>query len=189
MADAHYFIAVPVTEPARSVIKDWAAMLQKRYSFKKWVHPQDYHITLAFLGSAEFSRMERLKNALAPVLDGQEPFRLQINEMGTFGRKDSPRILWAGTEKSEQLERLRDSVYDVCREHGFILDERPFNPHITIARKWVGDESFSHVSDQAPAPKEGKIIEDVEHAVLYQTHMRRTPMYQPLKIFQLGGEQ
>ncbi len=189
MADAHYFVAVPVTEPARSTIREWAALLQERYSFKKWVHPQDYHITLAFLGSAEFSRMERLKKALRPVIAGHEPFTLQINDMGTFGRPDAPRILWAGVEKSDQLKRLRDSVYETCQEHGFNLDKRPFNPHITIARKWTGDRDFSTVSAHAPVPKDGKIIEQVKHAVLYQTHMRRVPMYQPLKIFQLGGKQ
>ncbi|MBU8905260.1 RNA 2',3'-cyclic phosphodiesterase [Desertibacillus haloalkaliphilus] len=183
----HFFLALPLAIDVRESLARWSQQLAENVRFKTWVHPADLHITLAFLGHAEFPAINALKKQLTPVIAGHQSFSLAVDQLGTFGSKTSPRILWAGLNYDQALLDLQRDVRDVCNEIGFQLDQRPYRPHITLARRWLGDERFTNDElMKSMRPHDGVYEWQVREAVLYQTHMRRTPKYQPLTIFQLG---
>ncbi|MDR4889288.1 RNA 2',3'-cyclic phosphodiesterase [Fredinandcohnia sp. QZ13] len=183
----HYFLALALPAETKELLHKWREMLEPRLKFKSWVHPEDLHITLAFLGGqASFKQLTDIKKKMPEIAKKHERFTLQINEMGTFGKSDSPRILWAGVEENEKLRALRRDVYGACTDLGFSLDKRSFTPHITMARRWKSESPFlpTQLKDIVQ-PKEEKSIFEAGHFVLYQTHLNRSPKYQPLSIFSL----
>jgi RNA 2',3'-cyclic 3'-phosphodiesterase len=183
----HYFIAVPLPKEIKERIYRWRESVETTFPFKSWVHPEDYHITLSFLGNANRSQIKKVEKELPIVVKKHVSFLLTLSEISTFGKPDSPRILWIGVEKEESLFRLQKDVFQTCESIGFSLDQKPFKPHITVARKWVGQQPFS-IQDIKQIPlKQEDITFMVDRAVLYQTHMDRLPKYESLAVFPLSS--
>lgn len=183
----HYFLAVALPGQTKELLFKWKELLQPKLPFKSWVHPEDFHITLAFLGgTASFTQLNNLKRRMKTIVEMHSSFELQINGIGSFGKKESPRILWAGVNESEQLRSLQKDVFQASIDSGFSLDTRPYSPHITLARRWGSEKSFPFDTvNDIVQPKDELCLFSVENIVLYQTHMKRMPKYQPLSIFSL----
>ncbi|WP_044894461.1 RNA 2',3'-cyclic phosphodiesterase [Bacillus alveayuensis] len=186
MRKKHYFIAVPIPLEIRERLAALQSQLKESLSFRNWVHQQDYHITLAFLGEASFIQLEQVKQAMEQIAKSHRSFMLTLDKIGTFGNRLAPRILWQGVKEEPKLYELRDDVYRACIDIGFSLDKRPFAPHITLARKWQGEHEFDVTKVNnifENKDKNEKFI--VERIVLFQTHLDRTPKYEPLFVFPL----
>lgn len=181
--EKHYFVALDVPNPSSQLIYHWVCQNKWQWSFASYVHPSDYHLTLAFLGSAEKSTLAKLSTVLKKVCEQHGSFTLQLAEVGTFGRSGFPRILWIGIKENHELKRLRDSVYEVCKQLKFSLDERPFKPHITVARKWKADSPFSiHKTDNAVFHNESISVRSV---TLFQTNFKQIPKYEAIQQYSL----
>lgn len=182
----HYFLAIPLPSTTRHLLNRWKELIEVQLPFKTWVHPQDYHITLAFLGHATFSQIQAVKERVREVVLNHSVFQLELTNLGIFGQSEAPRVFWCGVNREARLFELQKDIYQACTDLGFSLDKRSYNPHITMARKWIGETKF----DQQQLEQFGKPQDEfrsflVENIVLYQTHMNRTPKYQPLTIFPL----
>ncbi|MDR0137973.1 RNA 2',3'-cyclic phosphodiesterase [Metabacillus idriensis] len=174
MTMTHFFIGISLQEAAAKSIYDQTSLLREEKLFKSWVHPLDYHLTLAFLGhpSSE-NQLNQVKQVLEKNLASYQSFDLQITEFQTFGRPQSPRIFWLGIEESEKLAELRSEVYQICQDAGFKLDERPFAPHITVARKWISEKDF--LEQLIPSPE--KLSFKVTAVDLFKTKLDEVPKY------------
>ncbi|MGG1398628.1 RNA 2',3'-cyclic phosphodiesterase [Bacillus salipaludis] len=182
----HFFYAVPIPKEIKLIMKGHSEKLKQSLPFNRWVHHEDLHITLAFLGFAPSDQLEKSIENVSKELRGTPSFSLQINQLGTFGRKESPRIFWADTIKSDELQLVRRKVFTACENSGFQLETRPFRPHITLARKWTGDEPFHHDKldvwqELQPEP----LAFMASEVVLFQTHLEKTPKYEVKEIFPL----
>ena len=93
----------------------------------RYLDPSNLHMTLAFVGEWP----EDITRALPPV---EHPFTITLAHPGIF---PEAKVLWAGVEKSEELNRLAQCVRDCLTEHGIPFDPKGFNPHITLVRKPV----------------------------------------------------
>ncbi|WP_210364873.1 RNA 2',3'-cyclic phosphodiesterase [Bacillus sp. REN3] len=179
---AHYFYALELPAEVKRYLEKAAEGLKQQLAFKTWVHPHDYHITLAFLGNAPFDAIDTSNRRIEEALEGLAPFELRIDHLGTFGRKDSPRIFWAGLERSLALAALREKVFSACLDAGFTLEKRPFSPHITIARRWLDEAPYTYGQN----PFEGGLPFCADRVVLYKTHLGNSPKYEPITIFPLA---
>lgn len=178
----HFFYAVQLPIEIKKSLHECCNELKSSLNFKRWVHYKDYHITLAFLGHAPEEQLtlsvEKIRHALAD----EKAFSLTIDRFGTFGKRDFPRIFWAGVEEEPKLSSLRDIVFNECIATQFELDKRPFHPHITVARNWIGGEKFSLGTN----PLKGKSLTFLaDKVVLYQTHLDKNPKYEEIEVFQL----
>lgn len=182
----HFFFAVSLPEEVKKELHKQCLSIQEKFLFRRWVHQEDYHMTLAFLGEASGDKLEKAKRLVMTELDGQQAFPLQINQLGFFGQKDSPRIFWANTAEEERLNTIRDIVFSACLEAGFKLETRPFKSHITLARKWAGSHPFEmdYLKDTNPFAK-APLIFQAKEVVLYQTHIDRVPKYEKIAAFSL----
>jgi RNA 2',3'-cyclic 3'-phosphodiesterase len=182
----HYFYALEIPGETKEILKGKIHSLQGELPFKTWVHPQDLHITLAFLGNAPEAKIQAANEVIDAALNNEASFKMKINHLGIFGRKDSPRIFWAGLEGSAELNDVRDAVFTACVDSGFTLETRPFSPHITIARKWVGEEAFTADQLEAMNPFKKELTFHAERVVLYKTHLGKSPKYEPITLFPLA---
>lgn len=97
----------------------------------KPVEAAKMHLTLAFLGEVDQARMSLAHSAAAALPMAR--FKLSLDRVGSFRRS---RVAWAGAScLPPQLESLQSALDSELRANGFALEERPFRPHITLARK------------------------------------------------------
>jgi RNA 2',3'-cyclic 3'-phosphodiesterase len=182
----HYFFAVKIPEKTKLIMKMQLEKLKTKFPFQRWVHYEDLHITLAFLGFAPPETLVKAETYVKEAIQNSKGFQLQINRLGIFGREDVPRVFWADTIDSNELQQLRKVVFTACEQAGFQLEKRPFRSHITLARKWAGDEAFhkellTFWEELQPEPLTFKVSD----VILYQTHLQKTPKYEEKAVFPL----
>jgi len=183
----HYFFAVKLPKEAKEFLYEWIQARKEDFPFARWVHPEDYHITLAFLGFAEKTMLEQAIEKVKSVLEKEAAFTLTFNSIGIFGPQKAPRIFWADVESSEELFSIQKAVYKECVETGFELDKKPFRPHITLARKWnSGDDFDIRTLMQIREGDEKPFSFNVTEVVLYETHLDKTPKYKEYANFPLA---
>lgn len=95
------------------------------------VTPENIHLTLAFIGSANSAMRACMEQAAARVQGA--PFAMMFDQLGYWGR---PRVRWAGCSSPPamllQLVRHLNTALAGC---GYEPDPRPFVPHVTLRRK------------------------------------------------------
>jgi RNA 2',3'-cyclic 3'-phosphodiesterase len=92
------------------------------------------HITLKFLGDTPQSIIPEIKQILSQIAVTQPTFQLQIRGIGAFPSWDHPRIIWAGLTYPPELQALTTQVNNQIEPVGYPIDNRPFSPHLTLAR-------------------------------------------------------
>ncbi len=97
----------------------------------RWIDMDDLHLTLRFVGDVDNRTASEFADSLAGIEVSSFPMRLV--GLGTFGGRD-PRIIWAGVEAGEELERLARGNERAARAAGLDPPARPFKPHVTLAR-------------------------------------------------------
>ena len=180
----HFFYAVKIPSETKNQLHNKILPLKEELPFHRWVHPEDYHITLAFLGNADRGMLETSIQLISEELSKDKSFPLNFEGMGTFGSKESPRIFWLRLEEQARLYEVRKTVFRACEEAGFSLEKRPFHPHVTVARKWKGNHPFNHQKLQNKNPFDlERMSFDANEIVLYQTHLDREPKYEVVHSF------
>ncbi len=116
------FVALDLPQETRARL----ARLSAGLPGARWLPPENYHLTLRFLGEMPAHRAEELDGALA-ALRGRG-FILQISGVGVFEKAGRPQTLWAG------VEHLQAKIETAVQRVGFEPERRRFNPHITVAR-------------------------------------------------------
>lgn len=171
---SHYFIAVELDEQSKQVLTEFCQMNQSVYHFNKWVHPQDYHLTLVFLGQSSDIIVNDTFEKITDALKNIHSFPIDVTYVDVFGAEMRPRIFWAGIKANEKLSHIQSITYEQCKENGFTLDERPFTPHITLARQWKNNERFHRdILQNLSKP----ITLKVNKITLYQTMIGKIPKY------------
>ena len=177
----HYFWAVKLPDAIKQSIHDELNNVQPIFQFQRWVHRDDYHITLAFLGSADEQRLQEVINLVGQAMTEQHSFPLQIIGLNTFGNNKAPRIFWGAGNEEDRLYELQAIVHQKCLEGGFTLESRPYHPHITIARKWSAQEEFNMQLLTKHNPfQEKHLCFSVNEIALYKTNLDKIPKYEPI---------
>ena len=95
------------------------------------VRPENLHLTLAFIGSADAQLAECLQDRAATI--ELPEFSFTLNRLGHFPRSG---VLWLGSaERSRPLLDLVHELTEALIPCGFRPERRPFAPHVTLMRK------------------------------------------------------
>jgi RNA 2',3'-cyclic 3'-phosphodiesterase len=99
-----------------------------------WTPAAKVHVTLTFLGSVSLDRAEPLAKALARLAEEGPPKSCAIR-LGAFPDVEEARIIVVELkDETGALARLAEKVDRSARKLGVPADERPFRPHVTLAR-------------------------------------------------------
>ena len=134
----------------------------------RWVPPENYHVTLRFIGEVPRYRAEEVDHALAGL---RAPgFNMQLAGVGTFAKSGRVNALWVGLQRSPQLDFLQAKIERALQGAGLEPERRRFQPHVTLARldgvpeakvaAWVQSHNLFR-SDQVP----------VEHFTLFSSRL------------------
>jgi RNA 2',3'-cyclic 3'-phosphodiesterase len=122
------FIGIEIPEDIANAMTS----LQVPLHGARWVEPQDYHLTLRFIGEVEKSKAYDLDEALLAI--EHNAFDLSIAGISFVGGYE-PKALFAGIAPSAELIALARAVDQAARTVGIAPDPRSkFRPHITLAR-------------------------------------------------------
>jgi 2'-5' RNA ligase len=129
------FIAVTVPRQVLAVRDMLATTIEVKRSRIRWVKNGQIHLTLKFLGHTPETTVDRVNQVLAEIVTRHQIMEYVISGTGCFPVPSRPRVLWLGMEGD--FGPLNALVKDIHRELeplGFPVEEKPFVPHITIAR-------------------------------------------------------
>ncbi len=98
----------------------------------RWLPPENYHLTLRFIGEAPRHLAEEIDHALAALK--ARDFALTLAGVGTFAKGGRPTALWVGVERNPSLDHLRGKIETALQRVGLEPERRRFTPHVTLAR-------------------------------------------------------
>lgn len=189
MKNPNFFVAVPLPGAVKGQLKEKCDQMRMKYAYRKWVDGRDYHITLKFLGNCTSESLSLVKRQLSEAVKSAVPFTLFLQGVSHFGRSDAPRILWAGVKgELESLGRLQVAVEQAMAEVGFQPENRPYRPHVTLARQYQGEAvPFGEQAEAWGADwRSGEWT--ARSIVLYKTLFGQTPMYVPVQEFRFHSD-
>jgi len=100
-----------------------------------WSHEGNTHLTLKFLGDISRSVVNQISAAASRAVLSIRRFPVSVEQTGVFPSRGTPRVLWIGiNDATKILGELHSRLENECATVGFSRDERPFHPHITLAR-------------------------------------------------------
>ena len=130
------FIAIELPQNVQHGLGQLRSELKRdEHPFVKWVNPESIHLTLKFLGIIPFKQVEEIAKALEEVSKMIPPFHLEVSGLGAFPGINRPRVIWVGIRgEMNKLQKLQRNIDSALAPFGFAKEERPFMPHLTLAR-------------------------------------------------------
>ena len=153
-----------------------------------WVAPQNFHITVKFLGGIDEERVPTIVEAVRAATAGHRAFTLEIRGLGAFPAPTRPRVLWAGvTEGAAALIALAGAVDAALAALGFEREARAFTAHVTLARVREPRRvpPLADAIDRAGAQRFGGPL--IDHVALVRSDLSpRGARYTPLATIPLA---
>lgn len=113
------------------VISEQLSLMQGGIRGARWILPDDYHLTLRFIGDVDGIIANAIIDGLSEI--SFPSFELQLFSIGCFGGK-KPRSLWVGVMSSEPLLELQRHNEVIAQKVGLLPGPRKYTPHVTLAR-------------------------------------------------------
>lgn len=112
-------------------IKDYLQLIQNpQIRWIKWMKPDNFHITINFLGDLNEKEIELAKQVLAQTAVFHAPFSLLIKR--TKAERD---MLWLLPEDEPRLDALHGDLAEKFREAGIgKREKRRYMPHVLLAK-------------------------------------------------------
>jgi len=124
------FIAIEINQAAKEKLAVIASQI--RSSSVKAVHPDQMHITMAFLGDIDNDSIEEIGMLLSAMERSQ--FGISLMGLGTFSTK-RPGVIFAKVlDGAEVLALISSYINDGLAALGMTVEERKFSAHVTVAR-------------------------------------------------------
>jgi 2'-5' RNA ligase len=123
------FVGIALADPVRAELASVVTELHPGGEDLRWTAPEAWHITLQFLGNAGADQLECLKVRFGAVQSPPAP--VQLGALGAFERGG---IVYVDVDPGPALIALQQKVLAATSTCGFIPEDRPFHPHITLAR-------------------------------------------------------
>jgi 2'-5' RNA ligase len=142
------FIGIDLDPEIRSRIERFLEGVQGFAPDARWMRPESLHITLKFIGEQSADRVDAITQRLRRA-EGQA-FEVRCAGYGFFPTAKAPRVFWIGIHAGPQLAELAEEIDAATAELGIPREDRPFSPHLTLAR--AGGKSGSPKWRKGDAP-------------------------------------
>jgi 2'-5' RNA ligase len=183
------FFAVPLTDDVRGIVHRAVGEIPLDPPPWRWIAPQNYHITLKFLGDVEEPLLLPVREAASRAAEASSSFDLSFDRFGAFPSISRPRVLFYAAEKgSEDLTSLAGRLEEELVPLGFEKERRRFHAHLTLARV-----------RRSPLPEVQRILESIDglpeparqlvdrFVLMKSTLLRSGARYDELDSFPLAG--
>jgi 2'-5' RNA ligase len=128
------FIAIELSETAKSALAELQQELKKTGADVRWVKPENIHLTLKFLGNIEKNIIDSIVQILTGTCNKFEVFTLEIKGTGVFPSVKSPRVIWVSANGKTTVTGIQLEIETGLSSLGFEREKRTFTPHLTLGR-------------------------------------------------------
>jgi RNA 2',3'-cyclic 3'-phosphodiesterase len=129
------FVGLPIPTSLQRSLMDLQSHFRHSGLRGKWVAPENFHITLRFLGNITYPEMESLGAVLTKGLESCTALHLALDGTGVFPSVDRPSVVWAGVNVLRgDGQALYEAVGASAESIGLADENRPFHPHVTLFR-------------------------------------------------------
>ncbi|MGY6549242.1 MAG: RNA 2',3'-cyclic phosphodiesterase [Roseinatronobacter sp.] len=160
------FLALDLPQAVRSQL----LLQQFLLPVKRKVPPENFHLTLVYLGQATRMQLEELDTALWRL--DLRPFTVEIAGLGLFG-KAKAHNLHARVTPNPPLQALQDKLTRISRAAGFTPEPRRYAPHVTLA--YLAPGQFNQPELEAAVVRDAAFRAEpfeVSELTLYRSHLR-----------------
>jgi len=159
------FLAVALDADSRHALAAFTSREHMPEIPGRRVPPENWHITLRFLGRSTLLQQEKVLAELDQGL-AHNPFLIGFGGLGTFPYPKKATVVWlAVTAGGDDLVDLAVSCERAAVAAGYDPEERPFHPHLSLARVRPAQNLTALVDEFPPFP--GRL--HVDSVVLYES--------------------
>jgi 2'-5' RNA ligase len=97
----------------------------------RWIDPENYHLTLRFIGDVDSRAAFEAASVLARI--ERQAFELRLDGLSSFGGR-KPRAIIAMVSASKPLLELQVEHERLLQRAGLEPEGRKYTPHVTLAR-------------------------------------------------------
>ena len=112
----------------------------------RWIDPENYHVTLRFIGDVDDDIEQEIAWLLGKVR--RKDFELRLDGLQSFGGR-KPRAVIAAVAPSQPVMELQAEHERLMRRVGLDPEARKYTPHVTLAR--LRDTSSFEVAEYLSA--------------------------------------
>jgi RNA 2',3'-cyclic 3'-phosphodiesterase len=146
----------------------------------RWSDPIGWHLTLAFYGAVDELRRPELEQRLARAASRHQAIEARFRGGGAFARPARATLLYAGLEVDvPRIAGLAARCAAAGRRIGLYVDDRPYRPHLTLARSRGSRPTDMRSLVTALGPYRGPSWSASE-LVLMRSHLGPHPRYETL---------
>ncbi len=111
------------------------ATLSQYSDVLKVVEPSLYHLTLKFIGECEGNVARAIESEFATLRFTTPPLPYVVKSIGMFPNSKNPSVIWTAIETDQKsINELVTCIQNFVKTYGIKEEERPFVPHLTLAR-------------------------------------------------------
>jgi 2'-5' RNA ligase len=128
------FVAFTIPDVQRTRLGRLQGLIAPEIPNARWVTPEMFHVTLAFLGDVPDVHLNSVCQAVALACEGFPPLTVNLQSLGTFPDPARPRVAWVGLTGPgiEALGKLQRSIVEALGEAGYPPEDDRFTPHLTL---------------------------------------------------------
>ena len=147
---ARTFVALPIPVVQRTRLGRLQGLLAPDLPGARWVTPDQFHLTLAFLGDVPDLDLAPVCRAVAEVAGRFPRLTLNLQSLGAFPDAARARTVWVGLAGPDQdgLLALQAGIATAVAALGYPAEGDQFIPHITLGRLKVNKEAPEGVERQ-----------------------------------------
>jgi RNA 2',3'-cyclic 3'-phosphodiesterase len=143
------FYAVLLPESIRDSLCGAIELLRQASLKGRFTRRENLHLTLAFLGEVPPERIDTLSEIMGSI--SVQAFPLRFGNLDRF-RKKGRDIWWVGVEHSDPLDTVYHELAASLKRSGFLFDDLPYVPHLTLGREILTAPGFDRDSAAAAIP-------------------------------------
>jgi 2'-5' RNA ligase len=122
------FTALALPDEARAAL----SLLRGGLKGARWIDPENYHVTLRFIGDVDDRTADEAADALARIR--RAPVTVRLAGLDCFGNRRQPHAVFARVEPTPALMELQAEQERILQRVGLPAEGRRFVPHVTLAR-------------------------------------------------------
>lgn len=184
------FLALNATDPLAEsfapTLKKLKINADRRETHVKWVAPENYHVTVTFLGDRPESEIPEITAIVQKICAETAPFELKIEDVAAFSNEHDARVIYLGVQNKKCLGEFKAAL-DMSLSRADLLhhiDRRDFSPHLTVGRL-KNPKSVKDMISPFKRKSFGKLY--VDEIILYESKLQGVfAVYTPLARFKLS---
>ena len=176
------FIAINFTSEVKDYLANTIKDLRLESIKGSFTRIENLHVTLAFIGEVESEKVSDIISVLEESTSNTVPFTIEIGGLGKFVRQKEC-LYWCGIKENDELIMLQKALVNGLKEHHFSVDDKPFKPHITLARRCVMKQAFEESRFAKSIPSMCMKVESI--SLMKSEQKEGRVVYSSLKEFRL----